>query len=97
MSNTIIPPDTEVTHGGVKWRVAAVMSNGGERTYMLIDAYKTVALVPARVLELETPAAPEVIEEQCVWCKGVGQVGIPGAPCNFCSGEGVRRRNVPNR
>jgi hypothetical protein len=52
---------------------------------------------PPGMETLPALSATGVIEEKCAWCKGVGQIGMPGATCNFCSGEGVQRRNVPNR
>lgn len=69
------------------------------RTLPIPDFLRNQDNLRAERAEKETRPAPEVIEEPCGWCKGVGQIGIPGARCNFfCGGEGVRRRDAtPNR
>lgn len=56
---------------------------------------QTCAQMLEKSSELETNLTrlPEVIEETCAWCSGVGRTGCPGVVCNFCSGEGVQRRN----
>lgn len=62
---TIIAPGSYVEYAGKRQLVAAVLTNGGERYYMLLyPKHGVTSLVPADILEspgLETP--PEHVAE----------------------------------
>jgi len=49
----IIPPGAYVTYLGLRHKVGAVLCNGGERAYMLVEPkYETVSIVPASLIEM---------------------------------------------
>lgn len=61
---------------------------GHGKTVSLVPLYERSAHETTGELALAIEQATKPPDDECPFCKGVGEVGIPGATCRPCNGTG---------